>query len=90
MFGLKKSKIVGDGFIFFNIPKVRNVKVAAYNDGTYITLVGLDKRNIWFRLGDRPDLKPEKLKDFGLTCCRDGGKTEQEEFIKKVVKTFGN
>ena len=89
MFGLKKSKIVGDGYSFFNIPKVRNVKVAVYKDGTYITLVGRDKRNIWFRLGDREDLKPKKLNDFGLTCCRDGSKEEQEEFVKKVVKIFG-
>lgn len=90
MLGLNKSKVVGDGYTIFDIPNVENVKLAVWNGGGYITLAGLDKRDIWFALGDRPDLKPKELENFGLTSCRTEDKAEQESFVKKVVEIFGN
>jgi len=90
MFGLRKTKIVvTPDYTVFNIPKVRNVKVAIHDDGDYITLVGYDKRGGWYRLGDREDLIPKQLKDFELTSCRDVNKFEQEKFINKVLNAFG-
>lgn len=88
MLGLKKSKIVAPDYTVFNIPRVRNVKIAVYNEGGYITLVGFDKRGVWFRLGDRADLIPKELNDFEETSCRDVDKVEQEKFIKRVLKAF--
>lgn len=90
MFGLKQSKVIAVSYTLLDIPNKRNVKVAVHDDGDYITLVGRSKFNKgWYRLGDREDLKPKCLKDFGLTSCRSADKNEQEEFVKKVVKIFG-
>lgn len=90
MFGLKESKIIAVGYTLFNIPKVRNIKIAIHDDGGYLTLVSRDKDHMgWYRLGDRVDLKPKKLKDFGLTSCRSTDKLEQEKFVKKVLEIFG-
>jgi hypothetical protein len=87
MKNLIKSKIKAtDGYTLYEIPNVDNVMIAIHGD--YICLVGLDPRDIWFRLGDRPDLKPDVLKDFGLTSRRDCTKAEMETFIEKVLNVF--
>lgn len=90
LFGLKESKVKGKGYMFFDIPNVEHIKVAISKyDTNFITLAGYDDRGLWFRLGDREDLKPTELKDFGLTSCRSADKQQQENFIKKVIKIFG-
>lgn len=87
MKGLKKSKIKASfGLTFYEIPNNNRVMFAIDED--YITLVGLDDRDIWFRLGDREDLKPECLKDFGLTSTRSKNQKEREAFIDRVLETF--
>ena len=84
---LKKSDIgASTDYTFFEIPNTKKVMVASYKDN-YLTLVGWDDRGMWFRLGDRPDLKPKQLKDFN--CCLDStDKKERELFINNVIETF--
>jgi hypothetical protein len=43
---------------------------------------------MWYRLGDRLDLVPKELKEFGLTCLRSADNKEQNKFVKKVLKCF--
>lgn len=85
MFGLKKSKIkAAKGYKIFNIPNERNIKIGIHDDGDYITIIG-KCTNGWYRLGDRMDLIPDKLKDFGLTSYRGSNKSEQQLFIEKII-----
>lgn len=89
MKGLNKSKVKGaSGYTLFDIPNIDNVKISIHECGD-IDLVGrCDPRGIWFRLGDRSDLKPEALKDFRVWCERDCTKAEKEAYIKKVIEIF--
>ena len=86
---VKKSKVKGTGgYTFYDIPNVDNVKISIHECDD-IDLVGrCDPRGYWFRLGDRPDLKPEVLKDFRVWCERDRTKAEKEAYIKKVIEIF--
>ena len=91
MFGLKISEIkAAAGYQIYDIPHTQNTKIAIHKDGDYITVIGIDDRDMWFRLGDREDLVPEELKNFGLTCLRSADKDEQKKFIKKVLNCFAD
>jgi len=89
MFGLKKSTIKpAAGYHIYDIPHTDKTKIATHDDGDYITVIGECRKDVWFCLGDREDLVPEELKDFGLTCLRSADKDEQKKFVKKVLKCF--
>lgn len=89
MKNLKQSKIKATGgYTLYEIPNVTNVMISIHKCGD-IDLVGqCNPRGIWFRLGDRPDLKPDALKDIKGWCDRDCSKKEKEDYIKKVLDIF--
>jgi hypothetical protein len=89
MFGLKKSTVkAAAGYQIYDIPHTDKTKIATHDDGDYITVIGIDSNDMWYRLGDREDLVPEELKEFDLTCLRSADKGEQKKFVKKVLKCF--
>jgi hypothetical protein len=89
MFGLTPSKVKGNEYLMFDIPNEENFKIGIHEDGDYITIGAKDNdNNVWYRLGDRMDLRPEKLKNAGLTCYRGSNKKEQRAFIVKMLKLF--
>jgi hypothetical protein len=89
MFGLNKSTIkAASGYQIYDIPNTANTKIAVHNDGDYITVIGISDNDMWYRLGDRLDLVPKELKEFGLTCLRSADNKEQNKFVKKVLKCF--
>jgi hypothetical protein len=87
MYGLKKSNVKGNGYTLYDIPNQPNYKIAVHNEGDYVTVCG-KCTNGWYRLGDRADLVPDCLKDFGLTCYRGSNKKEQKLFISNVLNKF--
>lgn len=89
MKGLNKSKVIGSsGYTLYDIPNVDNIKISIHESGDIDLLGRCDPRGIYFRLGDRPDLKPEALKDVKGWCDRDATEVEKEAYIKKVIEIF--
>jgi hypothetical protein len=89
MIKLRKSRIRGNGYTIYNIPNVKKIKLAISKCQTYITLIGINaEKTAWFRLGDRTDLIPKEMVDFGLTSYRGSDEIERNNFIKKVVEIF--
>lgn len=80
-----KYKLNYDGLLY-DIPNVENVKLFSTKDS--LSLAGFDSRGLWFALGDRNDLKPDCLKDFGLTSLYSTDVKDRDEFVKRVVKVF--
>ncbi len=89
MIKLKKSRIGGNGWQFYNIPNVKNIKIAISDCKTFTTVAGINsEKTAWFCLGDRNDLKPKELNDFGLTSYRGTDEVERDNFIKRIVEAF--
>jgi hypothetical protein len=89
MENLKRSKIKAtSGYTFYEIPNTNKVMLAFYSNDL-IYLAGWDDRNIWFRLGDRDDLKTKYLPDVKFRTSHYGSDEQsRKEYIKKVLEMF--
>jgi len=89
MNNLKKSNLNAvKGYNFYEIPSTDKV-MFAFHSNNRIDLVGWDDRDIWFRLGDRDDLKNKYLPSINFPSSHNGSDEEsRNKYVKKVLKMF--